>query len=139
MKTKPIIKNNIMIVEDDSELLYILQRLLEKNDYNVVTAVNGKECLSELERGFKGIIVLDVMMPVMDGVDTIKEMILKGFIEINKIILLTAKKIQGKEFDDIYHLIDKYIHKPFDIDELIKAVDQLSKTNSRKEVSNIHI
>lgn len=126
MSIKPIIKNNIMIVDDDLELLYILQRLLEKNDYNVVTAVNGKECLKELERGFKGIIVLDVMMPVMDGVDTIKEMILKGFIEINKIILLTAKKIQGKEFDNFYHYIDKYIHKPFDVDELLKAIDELS-------------
>jgi len=126
MSTKPIVKNNIMIVDDDLELLYIIQRLLEKNDYNVVTAVNGKECLSELERGFKGIIVLDVMMPVMDGVETIKEMILKGFIEINKIILLTAKKIQGKELDNIYFYIDKYIHKPFDVDELLKAIDELS-------------
>ena len=126
MSIKPIIKNNIMIVDDDLELLNILQGLLEKNDYNVVTAVNGKECLSELEKGFEGIIVLDVMMPVMDGVETIKEMIIKGFIEINKIILLTAKKIQGKEFEDIYFYIEKYILKPFDVDELLKAIDELS-------------
>lgn len=126
MSIKPIIKNNIMIVDDDLELLNILQGLLEKNDYNVVTAANGKECLSELERGFEGIIVLDVMMPVMDGVETIKEMIVKGFIEINKIILLTARKIQGKEFDDIYFYIEKYILKPFDVDELLKAIDELS-------------
>ncbi len=126
MSSKPETKNNIMIVDDDLELLNILQGLLEKIDYNVTTAVNGKECLRELENGFEGIIILDVMMPVMNGIDTIKKMIHEGFIEFNKIILLTAKKIQGEEFDDIYSYIDRYVHKPFDIDELLKAIDELS-------------
>ena len=126
MSSKQLIKNNVMIVDDDVELLNILQGLLEKSDYNVITVENGKECLRELEKGFEGIIILDVMMPVMDGIDTIKNMIHEGFIEFNKIILLTAKKIQGEEFDDIYNYIDRYVHKPFDIDELLKAIDELS-------------
>jgi len=138
MTNRPI-NNNILIVDDDLDLLNILQGLLEKYNYNVITAVNGKECLKELEKGFEGIIILDVMMPEMDGLETIKNMIHEGFIEFNKIILLTAKKIQGKEFDDIYHHVDRYIHKPFDIDELIKSVDELSKTETRKDKSNIHI
>ena len=126
MSSKQLIKNNIMIVDDDVELLNILQGLLEKIDYNVITVENGKECLRELEKGFKGVIILDVMMPVMDGIDTIKNMIHEGFIEFNKIILLTAKRVQGEEFDDIYSYIDRYVHKPFDIDELIKAINELS-------------
>ncbi len=138
MSSRPI-NNNILIVDDDLDLLNILQGLLEKYKYNIITAVNGKECLKELEKGFEGIIILDVMMPEMDGLETIKNMIHEGFIEFNKIILLTAKKIQGKEFDDIYHHVDKYIHKPFDIDELIRAVDELSKTENRKDKSSIHI
>jgi DNA-binding response OmpR family regulator len=139
MSNKPI-NNNILIVDDDLDLLNILQGLLEKYNYNVVTATNGKECLRELEKGFKGIILLDVMMPVMDGLETIKNMIKEGFIDFNKIVLLTAKKIQGEEFDDIYQYIDKYIHKPFDIDELIKAIDELSSNiKSGKSESNINI
>ncbi len=118
--------NNILIVDDDLELLVVLQELLEKYNYNVVTAVNGKECIMELEKGFEGIIILDVMMPVMDGVETIKKMIYEGLIEFNKIILLTAKKIQGEELDDIYCHINKYVSKPFDIDELLNAVVELS-------------
>ena len=124
--------SNILIVDDDLELLNILPEILEKYNYNVITAVNGKECLKELEKGFKGIIILDVMMQVMDGIETIKNMITEGFTESNKIILLTAKKVQGKEFDEIYHYIDKYIHKPFDIDELIKAIDELNKIERKK-------
>jgi DNA-binding response OmpR family regulator len=130
---------NLLIVDDDLDLLNILKGLFEKNNYNVTTAVNGKECLRELENGFEGIIILDVMMPVMDGLEAIKNMINEGFIEFNKIILLTAKKIQGKEFDEVYHFIDKYIHKPFDIEELISTVDKLSKTDSKNEKSNIYI
>ena len=133
------INKNILIVDDDLDLLNILKGLLVKYDYNVKTAVNGKECLKELEKGFEGIIILDVMMPVMDGLETINNMIHEGFIEFNKIILLTAKKVQGKEFDDIYHYISRYINKPFDIDELMNAIDELSRTNIKKEKSNIHI
>jgi CheY-like chemotaxis protein len=121
-----------LIVDDDIELLIVLKRLFEKYNYNVVTAVDGKECLKELEKGFEGIIILDVIMPVMDGLETIKNMIHEGFIEFNKIILLTAKQIQGKEFDEIYPYINKYINKPFDIDELVKAVDELSKIENGK-------
>jgi CheY-like chemotaxis protein len=131
MNNNPII-NNILIVDDDIELLIVLKRLFEKYNYNVVTAVDGKECLKELEKGFVGIIILDVIMPVMDGLETIKNMIHEGFIEFNKIILLTAKQIQGKEFDEIYPYINKYINKPFDIDELIKAVDELSNIENGK-------
>ena len=125
MSSKSLI-NNIMIVDDDLELLVILQDLLENYNYNVVTAVNGKECIKELEKGFEGIIILDVMMPVMNGLEIIKKMIYEGFIESNKIILLTAKKIQGKELEDIYCYINNYVYKPFDIDELLKAVVELS-------------
>jgi DNA-binding response OmpR family regulator len=138
MTNKPP-NNNILIVDDDLDLLNILKGLLVKYNYKVLTAVNGKECLKELEKGFEGIIILDVMMPEMDGIETIKNMIHEGFIEFNKIILLTAKKIQGKEFDEIYHHINKYIHKPFDIDELINAVDELSRVENSKNKGNIHI
>ncbi len=131
MNNKPII-NNLLIVDDDLELLNVLKGLFEKYNYNVVTAVDGKECLKELEMGFEGIIILDVMMPEMDGLEVIKNMIHEGFIELNKIILLTAKKVQGKEFDEIYPYINKYINKPFDVDELIKAVDELSNIENGK-------
>ena len=137
--TNTPINNDILIVDDDLDLLNILKGLLVKYNYNVKTAVNGKECLKEHEKGFEGIIILDVMMPEMDGLETIKNMINEGFIEMNKIILLTAKKIQGKEFDDIYQYISKYINKPFDIDELMNAIDELSRTKIRENKSNIHI
>jgi DNA-binding response OmpR family regulator len=67
------------------------------------------------------------MMPVMDGVETIKQMTIDGFIEKNSIIVLTAKRIQGEEFDEIYPYIADYITKPFDINILLQTVKKIAQ------------
>lgn len=60
-------KEKIMIVDDEPDVLDSLKMVLEAQDYDVTTASNGAECLEKLEKGFKGVILLDLMMPVMDG------------------------------------------------------------------------
>jgi len=118
-------KPKIMIVDDNLDILLSLRELFEIGGYEVVIVDNGWKCLQKLERGFKGIIILDLMMPIMNGVETIKNMIIEGFIEDNVIVVLTVKKIQGKEFDEIYPYIYEYITKPFDINELLDTVDRI--------------
>jgi DNA-binding response OmpR family regulator len=125
MHEKSLSQTMVMIVEDNLDLLETLKSLLEMHNYKVVTAKNGRDCLKELENGFRGIIVLDVMMPVMDGISTIRHMVIEGFVEYNKIILLTAKKIQSEDMDDIYPYIYKLIQKPFDIDEFLLLIDEV--------------
>ena len=122
-------QNKIMIVDDDADILHSLQMMFETEGYEVVTVDNGWKCITELKNGFRGIIILDIMMPVMDGIETIKNMVIEGFIEDNTIIVLTVKKIQGEEFDEIYKYIYDYIQKPFDVDHLLKTVRKISKEN----------
>lgn len=119
-------KTKIMIVDDNPDLQHTLQSLLEIEHYSVVTASNGWECLKELEKGFHGIIILDLMMPVLDGVETLKKMILEGYIKENIIIILTAKKIQGEEFNEIYPYIYDFIMKPFDVNYILKTLKHLT-------------
>lgn len=125
-------KPKIMIVDDNFDILLSLQTLFEMADYEVTLAENGWKCLRELENGFKGIIILDLMMPVMNGIETIKNMIIEGFIQDNIIIVLTVKKIQGTEFDEIYPYIHDYITKPFDMYELLNTVKKISEKHIRK-------
>ena len=66
-------------------------------------------------------------MPIMDGMETIKNMIIEGFIEDNIIVVLTAKKIQGEELNEVYPYIYEYITKPFDIDKLLNIVNNIKK------------
>ena len=126
MPTKKSTKK-LMIVDDNQDVLDSLRLLFESYDFEVTTIDDGWKCIQQCEQGFKGIIILDIMMPVMDGIETIKNMVVDGFINDNSIIVLTAKKVQGKEFDEIYPYIHDYINKPFDVDNLVKVVQQIAK------------
>jgi len=116
----------ILIVDDDIDILKSLRILFEMKSFKVFTAENGRQCLNILDQGYQGVILLDIMMPVMDGIETIKNMVIEGFIDNSKIIVLTAKKIQGEEFNEVYRYIHKYIKKPFDVTELVDAVEELT-------------
>jgi DNA-binding response OmpR family regulator len=119
-------QKNLMIVDDDPDIVLSLQELFEREGFHVTTADNGRNCLVELEKGFQGIIILDLMMPVMDGIETIKKMTIDGFTDSNTIIVLTAKRIQGEEFNDIYPYIADFITKPFDISTLINTIKKIA-------------
>ncbi len=119
-------QKNLMIVDDDPDIVLSLQELFEREGFQVTTAENGRNCLVELEKGFQGIIILDLMMPVMDGIETIKKMTIDGFTDSNTIIVLTAKRIQGEEFNDIYPYIADYITKPFDISTLLNTIKKIA-------------
>ncbi|MCU0850847.1 MAG: response regulator [Candidatus Thermoplasmatota archaeon] len=119
-------QKNLMIVDDDPDIVLSLQELFEREGFQVTTADNGRNCLVELEKGFQGIIILDLMMPIMDGIETIKKMTIDGFTDSNTIVVLTAKRIQGEEFNDIYPYIADYITKPFDISTLISTIKKIA-------------
>lgn len=126
-------QKKIMIVDDDPDIVYSLQELFEKEGFMVVSVDNGRKCLLELEKGFQGIIILDLMMPVMDGVEIIRKMSVDGFLDYNVIIVLTAKRIQGDEFNEIYPYIYDYVTKPFDINTLVQTVKKIAQRPPAKK------
>ena len=82
----------IMIVDDDADILVTLRSLFEKQQFEVLTVDSGSDCIKELEQGFKGIVLMDLMMPFMDGLETINEIIKRG---LNKGILLSIITAKG--------------------------------------------
>jgi DNA-binding response OmpR family regulator len=120
-------QKKIMIVDDDPDITSSLLELLENQGFQVITVENGQECLDELHNGFQGIIILDLMMPIMDGIETIKHMNTNGYTANNTIIVLTAKAIlQKDEFDEIYPYLYDYITKPFDINLLVEVIKKIA-------------
>ena len=71
----------IMIVDDEHDILSSLKTVFQHQDYDVVTVDNGDDCITELEKGFKGVVLMDIMMPGMDGWQTIREIVKKGLIK----------------------------------------------------------
>jgi len=116
----------LMVVDDDPDILITLRGIFEKEGYEVFTVDSGMDCIKELERGFKGVILMDIMMPFMDGWDTIREIVKRGYTKNVMISILTAKgtpdheKIRGLE-----SFVCDYISKPFDIKELIFNVREM--------------
>ncbi len=112
--TRPI----IMIVDDDMDSLLPLKRSLERENYKVVEACNGQEALQKATALTPDVILLDLMMPGMDGYEVCNR--LKGEItsKNTQIIMLTAKddvrdKVTGLELG-----ADDYVTKPFNLSEL---------------------
>jgi len=116
----------LMIVDDDPDILITIRKIFEQEGYEVFTVDSGKDCLKELERGFKGVILMDIMMPFMDGWETIRRIIDKGFTQDVTIYIVTAKgtphhnKMKGLET-----YIHDYIPKPFEIRELVSNVNEI--------------
>src|SRR4030042_169738 len=109
-------EKKIMIVDDDPDILIAFRLVFEHEGYEVYTVDSGADCVKEIEKGFKGVILMDIMMPFMDGWDTIKEIVEKGFAPKVTISIVTAigtsrhEKMIGLET-----YIHDYIAKPFDV------------------------
>lgn len=116
-------EKRLMVVDDDPDILISIRKIFEKEGYEVLTVDTGWDCLKELERGFKGVILMDIMMPFMDGWDTIEQILKKGFTKDVIISILTAKGTPDHEkMRGLEGFIYDYIIKPFDIDKLTKLI-----------------
>lgn len=114
-----------MVVDDDPYILIALRELFEPEKYKVLTVDKGEDCIKVLRNGFKGgVILMDIMMPGMDGWDTIEEILKQGIKDGNIISILTAKDIPDKRMDNLKEYIVDYITKPFDPDELRTIVKE---------------
>jgi two-component system response regulator ResD len=112
----------IMVVEDEARMRDLIKMYMQKEGYQVVEAGNGKEALTKLEKQKFDLIILDLMMPEMDGLTVCKEIRKKSDVPI---IMVTAK---GEEFDKVLGFelgADDYVVKPFGMRELVARVRAL--------------
>ena len=123
----------ILVVDDDADLIETLRFSLDREGYEVATAINGLEALGAVRTFEPDLVVLDVMMPKENGYRvcrTIKEDEQSGRLPKKiPVILLTARNLEddsgrGKMFRD-FSMADEVIYKPFDMDALIKRIDAL--------------
>ncbi|PYI57116.1 response regulator transcription factor [Paenibacillus flagellatus] len=114
---------SVLVVEDDAHMLEMILLVLSHEGFRVRGAVNGKEALAEMERSPADLVVLDVMMPVMDGWDLCRELRL-SYPEL-PMIMITVKHETSQKVKGFGLGADDYLVKPFDPQELvirIKAV-----------------
>jgi len=115
---------SVMVVDDDSAVRNTVKRILEYAGFHVMTAESGEDCLTLLEEGFYGLILMDVVMPGLDGWDTIQTIVDKGLAKGNIICMMTAKEIPDPRMDHLKEYILDYITKPFAAEKLIGVVKE---------------
>ena len=123
----------ILVVDDDKNICELLRLYLVKEGYNVTMVHDGSAALTEFDKLHPDLVLLDVMMPVMDGWEVCRKIRAK---DNTPIIMLTAK---GETYDKVLGLelgADDYIVKPFDAKEVTARIKAVLRRSSAKEEEN---
>jgi len=110
----------VMIVEDNRDVQEVLCIVLEDEGYEVVTAANGAQALEKLQNVQPALVLLDYMMPVMNGATFIHELEARGMRDDMHIVLLTASGEGRRRAHEMG--VDAALDKPFDVDHLLDVV-----------------
>jgi len=130
----------ILVVDDDERIVYFLSAKLKASGYEVLTANNGLGGLEQAQAQEPDLIVLDLLMPKMDGLEMLK--VLRSF-SLAPVIILTAKGADADRIKGLQLGADDYLPKPFNPDELVARIEAVrrrlepSKRRKMPEVFNL--
>jgi two-component system KDP operon response regulator KdpE len=124
---QPAFRPAILLVDDDLTLLSVLSRRLTREGMDVSTASSGKAALGILDRGWPALLVVDLMMPGMDGFELCRRV--KRIADL-PIIVLTSVDASESKVRALEEYAEDYITKPFDPDELVARVNRVMRRAS---------
>ena len=124
-------KYKILLADDEKELSRAVATILRYSNYEVDTVYNGKEAIEKVNENVYDVIILDIMMPITDGLQALKE-IRKNNIKTS-IILLTAKSQVDDKVEGLDSGANDYLTKPFDKKELLARIRVLTREKEENE------
>jgi DNA-binding response OmpR family regulator len=128
----PAMRPAVLLVDDDPTLLPVLARRLSRDGFDVATANSGQAALRVLERAWPALLVIDLMMPQMDGFELCRRV--KQIADL-PIIVLSAVDASESKVRALQEYAEDYITKPFDPDELAARIHRvLRRTSGRSRI-----
>ncbi len=131
-------KIKILVVDDDPDILEALTMILESQDYKVVTARDGMEGLANLKAEMPDLMILDLLMPKMDGFAVLKELQDPRWSKYRKIPILVLTSVREEASRRRYELetglelgVDDYVEKPMPPEVLLERVGNLVKRKAK--------
>ena len=125
----------ILVVDDEPDILSVLVYHLSREGYRVATAVNGPGALTTAEAEHPDLIILDLMLPGMDGYEVLQRLRSSESTSSMPVILLTARREEDERVKGFEVGADDYITKPFSARELTLRVDALLRRSQAEPVS----
>jgi diguanylate cyclase (GGDEF)-like protein len=130
------VSERILVVDDDPDILQVVKINLELEGYDVETAEDGREAVDKAMAEPPQLILLDIMMPRMDGLTALRRIRSHGATGNTSVILLTARGLPEDRVRGLELGADDYITKPFDIGELVARVKAvLRRTQAARDLS----
>lgn len=131
-------KQKILIVDDEPDILELIEYNLKKEGYQVFTARNGQEAVSEAKKVLPDLIVLDIMMPKMDGIEACRIMRTMPEFKSTFMVFLTARSEEYSEIAGFNVGADDYIAKPIKPRVLVSRINAILRRNSQahEEIEN---
>ncbi len=118
-------KHKILVVDDDPQIFKIISRLLNSKKYQVISALNGSDGLRKIEEEKPELVILDLMMPGMSGIE-VSKIIKENFSDQSiTILVLSAKDSQMDRRKCLEMGVDDYITKPFHIASLARKIEYM--------------
>jgi CheY-like chemotaxis protein len=113
----------VLVVDDDPALRRVVTTMLRRRGLQAVAVSSGEECLEQLRAGFRGLILMDIVMPGLTGWQTIRAAAEQGLLPGNVICMLTGQSIPNEEAEGLQEIVTDYLTKPFDAATLARVVD----------------
>lgn len=133
-KSEVIMTKKILCVDDEPAILELIQYNLESNGYEVATATDGQIALDKLAQGKFDLILLDQMLPKVDGLTVLKKM--RSNANLTPVIFLTAVDTEESKIAGLISGADDYVTKPFSVKELLARIKVVLRRTSHDQNTN---
>ena len=118
-------QHRVLVVDDHPPTVRLIQNALEQEGFSVITATNGAECLIAVHQDSPHVVILDVIMPVMDGLQTLRVLRENEATKTLPVIVLSVRDSDQDVLDGWRIGADLYLTKPFKLDDLLAAVKRI--------------
>ena len=128
---------SVLVVDDDENIRLVLSRALEKEGYRISTAKSGEEALSVLQRSFFHVVITDIMMGEMNGVELMRE--IKEMNSMMQIFIMTAHSTLPHVIQCMKGGACDYFEKPLQLQDVLNSLAEAARRTSRwKDLYNRH-
>ena len=131
-QSNPMAKTRILIVEDDSSLAEILAYNIRQEGYEVLTARDGQDGLQQARTRMPDLIILDLLLPIMDGLEVCRRLRADQETASQLILMLTAKSEETDEVVGFSVGADDYVSKPFSVKILLERIKALLRRSESR-------
>lgn len=122
-------RHRVLIVDDDPNIRRLLIAVLQRHQYETLSASNGLEALAEMRASKPDLVIIDLVMPLMSGWDVLRERAGDPSLLRIPILVISASNIQNTSADILADHVCRVIAKPFDLDNVLATVERCLRTH----------